>query len=170
VVNNKIEMSNKQEVVMPSDGWMPIDNEEDDGDNSNGGFTMTDLERLDALEAENAKLKAENAKTSNLLFDTLADNIVGKYKAEGKITPASEKFAKAILMGGIDSTITFEEKETNINTLFANFLDSLPTAVEFSEKLAVEEVTETEFDLNSKIFKGLGITKERLEKFVKEDK
>jgi hypothetical protein len=54
--------------------------------------------------------------------------------------------------------------------LFANFLDSLPTAVEFSEKLAVEEVTETEFDLNSKIFKGLGITKERLEKFVKEDK
>jgi hypothetical protein len=109
VVNNKIEMSNKQEVVMPSDGWMPIDNEEDDGDNSNGGFTMTDLERLDALEAENAKLKAENAKTSNLLFDTLADNIVGKYKAEGKITPASEKFAKAILMGGIDSTITFEE-------------------------------------------------------------
>lgn len=88
------------------------------------------------------------------------DALIDRLKREGKIVPASEVFARAILHAGDSSIITFGDQPTPISRIFRWFLDSQPKVIEFSE-LAPAQSTQNE----PEIFAKLGVTSAQVEKW-----
>jgi len=86
---------------------------------------------------------------------------IDQLKRAGKLAPASEVFARAILESGDSSVITFGGTETPISQVFLWFLDSQPKVIEFAELAAAAEVEPDE----PEIFAKLGITSERAERY-----
>ncbi len=92
---------------------------------------------------------------------------LAELKADGKIVPASEQFAKAILLHA-DHLITFSGSQCTLAELFIQFLKAQPKVIEFSE---VVQGTSREGNAiapeEEKFLAKLGITKEKLDKYAK---
>jgi hypothetical protein len=97
-------------------------------------------------------------------------NLVERFKREGKILPAAEVFARAILevkpvttgMAVGDAAITFKdgdgtEKTAHFAELFVAFLDAMEPAINFKQILAASEGDPTVTAEQSEFFKGLGV-------------
>jgi len=88
------------------------------------------------------------------------DHLVDQFKRQGKLVPASELFARAILRADEDSLITFGDSPTPISRVFRWFLESQPKVIEFSE---LAPASGDPFD-EPELFAKLGITNRLVEK------
>ena len=88
-------------------------------------------------------------------------------KAQGKIVPASEAYAREILLQG-DGKVTFGEGEATIGQLFECFLEAQPKVVTFGE-LAPSVKGESAGPLSDEeeqLLTKLGITREQFAKYA----
>ena len=105
-----------------------------------------------ADQSEVIRLRAE-------LADKEADRVIDDLKRAGKLVPASEVFARAILRSGESSVITFAGEDTPVSDVFRMFLESQPKVIEFSELApAAPDVDEPE------VFEKLGVTSAQVER------
>ncbi len=88
------------------------------------------------------------------------DHLVAEFKREGKLVPASEVFARAILRAGDESVITFGDSPTPIAQVFRWFLQSQPKVIEFAE---LAPASSDPFD-EPELFRKLGVTSEMVER------
>ena len=114
---------------------------------------VSDAEFSSQADPEIEKLKGE-------LADNEAQSIIDSLKREGKITPAAEVFAKAILRTDDTSTITFGDSPTPVSKIFKWFLDAQPKVVEFSELATSSEQSD-----EPEIFTKLGVTTKQVEQY-----
>ncbi|MGI6295474.1 MAG: hypothetical protein ACOX3G_05245 [Armatimonadota bacterium] len=110
------------------------------------------------------ELSADFSRVDEALRRELAEKdaqiLVDQLKRDGKIAPAAEVFAKAILRSEDSSTITFAERPTPISTVFKWFLESQPKVIEFSELAPADsEIEEPE------LFTKLGVSSNLVEKY-----
>lgn len=87
-------------------------------------------------------------------------------KAQGKLVPASEPYAREILLQG-DGKVTFGDGEATIAQLFERFLEAQPKVITFGElapagKSSGAPLSAEEEELLAK----LGISREQLEKYA----
>lgn len=93
------------------------------------------------------------------LADKEADTVIDQLKRSGKLAPAAEVFARAILRSDESSVITFADQPTPTSQVFRWFLESQPKVIEFSE------LAPADADLDEpEIFAKLGVTSGMVEK------
>jgi hypothetical protein len=102
---------------------------------------------------------SELASLRRELADKEADRCIDDLKHAGKLVPAAEVFARAILRSDDTSVITFGDQPTPISQVFRWFLESQPKVIEFSELAPSESVSE-----EPEIFAKLGVTSGQVEK------
>ena len=127
-------------------------------------FSEGDTIRLDGIEltlpAEFAT-DDETAKLRRQLIDREVDSCIDDLKRRGKLVPAAEVFARAILRTGDTSLITFGDHPTPVSEVFQWFLDSQPKVIEFAE---IAPVDPTEPENEPEVFAKLGVTSRQVEK------
>jgi len=101
----------------------------------------------------------ETARLRRELADKEADIAIDRLKRAGKLAPAAEVFARAILRSDDSSVITFGDQPTPISRVFHWFLESQPKVIEFAELApATPDPDEPE------IFAKLGVTASQVER------
>jgi hypothetical protein len=105
-----------------------------------------------ADQAEIVRLRAE-------LADKEADRVIEDLKRAGKLVPASEVFARAILRSGESSVITFAGEDTPVSEVFRMFLQTQPKVIEFSELAPAAPDTD-----EPGVFAKLGVTAAQVER------
>jgi len=106
-----------------------------------------------SADSEAEKLRCE-------LAEKEAQSVIDDLKRMGKLVPASEAFAKAILRSGDESIVTFGDHPTPISQVFKWFLESQPRVIEFSELVPARSDEE-----EPEIFAKLGVTSRQVEKY-----
>lgn len=107
---------------------------------------MSEIEkRFAALEAQivnlTTELAAERSKNANLTefhTKTTTQVVIDRFKEQGKIIPANEDLAFAILKSGSSTIVKFKENSESITNLFVQFLEQSPKIVNFSEEVDVD--------------------------------
>jgi hypothetical protein len=91
---------------------------------------------------------------------------VDELKRAGKLVPAAEKFARAILMAPSGHQVSFDDRDIPVSDLFLAFLENQPKAVEFSElaKASGEETVDLVPEARA-LYEKLGLTPESVEKY-----
>ncbi|MDH7481146.1 MAG: hypothetical protein QHH26_04100 [Armatimonadota bacterium] len=93
---------------------------------------------------------------------------IAEFKANGKLVPASEPFARAILLNA-NQVVTFSDGESTVAELFIQFLMNQPKVIEFSETAKAVEKSARLLTLEEEnLLAKLGINREKLEKYAKE--
>lgn len=90
-----------------------------------------------------------------------AEACIDRFKRAGKLAPAAEVFARAILESDDANVIAFGGETTPLRQLFVWFLESQPKVIEFAELAPAGTGTHTEPDIYTK----LGVTSERVERY-----
>ena len=93
------------------------------------------------------------------LAEKEADRCIDDLKRAGKLAPAAEVFARAILRSDDASVITFGDQPTPISQVFRWFLQSQPKVIEFSELAPAASDSE-----EPEVFTKLGVTSGQVEK------
>lgn len=109
--------------------------------------TKPDVDFSAEIKARDEKIAATEKQIADLRFDLLSQSVDVKLKdlkEAGKIVPASEQFAKDILLHG-DNTIKFSDGEASVACRFEKFLEAQPSVVNFSETGTVGETEEVTF-------------------------
>lgn len=88
------------------------------------------------------------------------DSTIDGFKRAGKLVPASEPFARAMLMAGDANVITFGDGALTVSEVFRRFLESQPRVIEFAELAPAVPGATQEPD----IFAKLGVTSHQVEK------
>ncbi len=89
-------------------------------------------------------------------------------KSQGKVVPASETFAREILLQG-DQVVRFSDGETTVGELFLQFLEAQPKVIEFGELTSGRAGTEARPLLSAEeeeVLAKLGISRETVEKYA----
>ncbi len=103
---------------------------------------------------------AEVVRLRRELADKEADRCIDDLKRAGKLAPAAEVFARAILRSDDTSVITFGDQPTPISQVFRWFLESQPKVIEFSELAPAASDSE-----EPEIFAKLGVTSGQVERY-----
>lgn len=96
---------------------------------------------------------------ADIIVSMKADNKIARYRREGKITKASEPFARA-LFEEAGATVRFEGAKKNLAHIFEEFLKAMPAAVNFSELTTDDREEET-----PELLKRLGVTADQVRKY-----
>lgn len=112
------------------------------------------------IPAQFSEEDSEATKLRRKLVDKEVDTCIDTLKRQGKLAPASEVFARAILRSGDTSLITFGDHPTPVSEIFKWFLESQPKVIEFGE-LATADSSDPE----PEVFAKLGVTSEQVEKY-----
>ena len=91
-----------------------------------------------------------------------AQSKIDELKCSGKLAPAAEEFARAILMAVDSSVITFADEEVPVSDVFLRFIEAQPRVIEFSELATVEVADECD---EPEIFAKLGITSKQVDRY-----
>lgn len=86
---------------------------------------------------------------------------IDRFKREGKLAPAAELFARAILESDDANAITFGGEAMPVRRLFLWFLESQPKVIEFSELAEAGDIAGEE----PEVFAKLGITTSQVERY-----
>jgi hypothetical protein len=130
-------------------------------------FSATDGETVSiegsdlALDASFSATDDETTRLRRELVDKEVDRRLDELKRQGKLVPASELFARAILRSGDSSVITFGDSPTPVAEVFKWFLDSQPKVIEFSELAKVDPSDPEE----PEVFAKLGVTSRQVERY-----
>ena len=93
---------------------------------------------------------------------------LAEFKAQGKIVPASEPYAREILLKG-DGKVTFGDGEATIAQLFECFLEAQPKVITFGELAQSVRHGGSGVPLSAdeeELLAKLGITREQVEKYA----
>ena len=93
------------------------------------------------------------------------EDTLKRLKTAGKVVPAAEEFARAILSMDRAQVVNFagSESETSAAELFIKFLDAQPRAVEFSELASASANRISDYsEADKKFFSRLGVTAEQV--------
>ncbi len=88
------------------------------------------------------------------------DSAIAEFKRAGKLAPAAEPFARAMLSAGDASLVRFGEGMMPASVVFRRFLESQPKVIEFAELAPSCEAEAGE----PEIFAKLGVTSSQVEK------
>ena len=91
-----------------------------------------------------------------------AQSKIDELKRSGKLAPAAEEFAKAMLMAADSSVITFADEEMPVSKVFLQFIEAQPKVIEFSELATVEGADDCD---EPEIFAKLGITSKQVDRY-----
>ncbi len=116
---------------------------------------------IDVLLFDGAELAAVDMASPELKLEVETEHLIDRFKREGKLVPASETFARAILRTPNDSVITFGNDQTPIAKVFQWFLEAQPKVIEFGELAPAQP---NPFD-EPELFRKLGITTETVERY-----
>jgi hypothetical protein len=89
---------------------------------------------------------------------------LAEFKSQGKIVPASELYAREILLRG-DEKINFGEDAFSIAEIFERFLEAQPKVVDFSELAPAVQHSSSQLPDEEEVFAKLGVTREQVEKY-----
>ena len=113
-----------------------------------------------ALEAEfSASPDPEVARLRAELADKDAAAHIDQLKRAGKLSPAAEEFAKAILTTADSNVITFADEQLPVSEVFLRFLQAQPRVIEFSELAPAGGDSD-----EPEIFAKLGVTTKQVER------
>ncbi|MFQ3550395.1 MAG: hypothetical protein SNJ70_11680 [Armatimonadota bacterium] len=124
-------------------------------------FSKEEKESTINLSADCIDFSGEINNYTHNIFSNNADLLIEKYKKDGKLTPASENIAKALLSQSNSNLIQFGNENIPISHLFSMFMESQPKVIEYCETAAGNANTQT----LPKLYEKLGITKEMLDKY-----
>ena len=96
------------------------------------------------------------------------DVLLADLKSRGKLTPASEIYAREMLLKG-DGKVTFGEGETTFAQLFECFMEAQPPVIVFGEVARADGSIETGSPLTAEeeeLLTKLGITREQFKKYI----
>ncbi len=119
-------------------------------------------ERVDSPHSQaDSVFSAKIEELERALREKSAKDTLHRLKAAGKIVPASEEYAKALLLIDEKTAVKFSgsEMEASPAELFIQFLECQPKVVEFSElaRVSVEKPSTFSED-DERLFRKLGIT------------
>lgn len=121
-------------------------------------FSAGEVVRLDGGCVQDAGAVTRAAcRAGSAEFDRTIDDL----KRAGKLVPASEPFARAILAAGESNTVTFGQDTAAVSEVFLRFLESQPKVIEFAELATAVPGAAAEPD----IFARLGVTSHQVEKY-----
>lgn len=120
-------------------------------------FSGEEVVRFEACELA----AAEPEPPKQPAFDFSAVNaVIDDLKRTGKLVPASEEFARAILMAGDENVITFGGEPVPVSQMFRRFLEAQPKVIEFAELATATGGDPAE----PEVFAKLGVTSKQVEK------
>lgn len=126
-------------------------------------FSASESVKLDEVDLSlDAAFSTDDAEVDRLrgeLADREAQSRIDELKRMGKITPASEPFARVLLRPDDSSVVTFGATPTPVADIFRWFLESQPKVVEFSELAPAEDTND-----EPEVFAKLGVTSKQVEK------
>lgn len=140
----------EENVTIPSDSEITLE--------SDLGPQTSDFG--DGSEPATSDLGDQVARLRRQLIERDADSKIDELKRAGKLAPAAEVFARAILTSGDSSVITFGGSATPVSEVFLWFLQSQPKVIEFAE-LATAKGTPAD---EPELFTKLGITTDQVDR------
>ena len=125
---------------------------------------MSEAARMSAGEAEIAHLKAE-------LMRRDVDVQIAAFKAQGRLVPASEASARALLAADGEASVTLSEGAEPVAQVFRRFLEAQPPVVSFGEVTAREWQAAYGFTQDEHMFlsKRLGVDPARVAALIHEE-
>ena len=91
-----------------------------------------------------------------------AQNRIDELKCSGKLAPAAEEFARAMLTAADSNVITFADETWPVSEVFLRFLRAQPKVIEFSELATADGEDECD---EPEIFAKLGITSKQVDRY-----
>jgi len=144
------------------DGLQTADGGQPSADSQGGWEVKTDL-----AETQQPDKEKEIADLRFALRSRDVEARLAELKAQGKIVPASESFAREILLQG-DGKITFGEGESTIAEMFERFMEAQPLVIAFGELAPASGGREEGAPLSAEeeeLLSKLGITREQVSKY-----
>jgi len=89
-------------------------------------------------------------------------------RSQGKIVPASEPFARDLLMQG-EQVVKFAEREATVGEVFLNFIEAQPKVIEFGELTPAKTGMAARILLSVEeedVLSKLGVSREQVEKYA----
>jgi hypothetical protein len=130
------ELDNQNIKTKPKEAKMPVTETIDVTKNT---FTKDEVlelikESKVAFSNETEELRKKNAALEFSIKAQSVDKTIEDLKRAGKLLPANEALAKAIMMSGDSQVVTFDDKETSVAALFAAYVVASPVIVKFDEQ------------------------------------
>lgn len=133
---------------------------------------MNHTEESEASPAGHEQFRAEaerDKEIAELRFALRAKDVealLAELKAQGKIVPASEQYAREILLQG-DGKVTFGDGEVTVAQLFERFLDAQPNVIRFGELAPGAQASTGLLSVEEEeLLEKLGLTREQVEKYA----
>ncbi len=114
---------------------------------------------VDSLQKENARLEME-------LHMKEVDTAIERFKRAGKVIPALEDIARAILIHGQAKTINFGGETLSPAELFSKYLNNMPALISFAEQAEARDNAESLSPEQIQLFKKLGLDPNTARQFV----
>ena len=129
-----------------------------------GAVLMSEAARMSVGEAEIVRLKAE-------LMRRDVDAQIASFKAQGRLVPASEASARALLAADGEASVTLSEGAEPVAQVFRRFLEAQPPVVSFGEVTAREWQAAYGFTQDEHTFlsKRLGVDPARVAALIHEE-
>jgi len=117
-----------------------------------------------AADAEVLRLRAELTRRD-------VDAQVAEFKAQGRLVPASEPAARALLAAGGEAPVTLSEGQEPVARVFRRFLEAQPPVVSFGEVVATDWQAAHGFTHDEHLFlsKRLGVDPARVAALIREE-
>ena len=122
-------------------------------------------------EGEIGRLRAELRRRDEQILMREVDAQVAAFKAQGRIVPASEAPARALLAAEGEASVTLSEGPESIGRVFKRFLEAQPPAVTFGEATATvgEEASVFTHDEHTFLSKRLGVDPDRVAALIRRE-
>ena len=120
-------------------------------------------------EGEIGRLRAELRRRDEQILMREVDAQVAAFKAQGRIVPASEAPARALLAAEGEASVTLSEGPESIGRVFKRFLEAQPPAVTFGEAMAAAGEGASVFTQYEHTFlsKKLGVDPDRVAALIR---
>ncbi len=121
--------------------------------------------------AEIIRLRAELTRRDAQILMRDVDAQVAAFKVQGRIVPASEAPARALLAAAGEASVTLSEGPEPIARVFRRFLEAQPPAVSFGEAVGGGGETASVFTQDEHMFlsKRLGVDPDRVAALIREE-
>ena len=132
----------------------------------NGG-ELTLERRNDELTAENRQLRGEMSRLRTSAEDNVKredERLVERYIADGLLTPACRKEARALLSARADF-VELEEGISSVHNTFRTLVEKLPTRIGYGQALKLEPPPELGSDDEERVLAKLGLTREDISQY-----
>lgn len=128
---------------------------------------MEDSENMENEEKGYQQMVSELREMKFAIKCKEVDEKIAALRLDGKLIPASEVYAREILLKG-DGKISFADNIFTVSELFERFLETQPKVITFDESAAADMKSPMKMlsDKDEEMIAKLGISQEQLEKYL----